>query len=73
MSIHYLVQPSTLIFPDFILLEDISPADVTELLEIIHAICEMAVQGEPIGFGYQRIAFNKRWGVAGEQPSTWPY
>ena len=73
MSLHYLVQPDMLIFPEFTLLEDISPTSLTELLNIIESISEMATQGEAIGVGYKRLGFNKRWGIAGEQSPNWAY
>ena len=43
MSLHYLIQPDMLIFPEFTLLEDIVPASLTELLDIIESISEMAM------------------------------
>lgn len=39
MSIHYLVLPDLLLVPEFVLLEDISPSSVDELLDIIKGIC----------------------------------
>jgi hypothetical protein len=45
MSLHYLVVPEILLVPDFTLLEDISPSSLTELLEIIKGIAEMAIEG----------------------------
>ena len=35
MSIHYLVIPDLLLVPEFVLLEDISPSSVEELLDIL--------------------------------------
>ena len=76
-SIHYLVQPNYIIFPDFVLLEDISPASLPHLLSIIQGVCEMGVEGEEagrhIGVGYNRIGHKDRWGVVGELPEEWTY
>lgn len=65
MSIHYLVLPNYLLVPDFVLLEDISPSSLEELLQIIKGISEMALEGEVIGVGRNRIAYRDRWGVVG--------
>lgn len=65
MSIHYLVLPNYLLVPDFVLLEDISPSSLEELLQIIKGISEMALDGEVIGVGQKRIAHRDRWGVVG--------
>jgi cytochrome oxidase Cu insertion factor (SCO1/SenC/PrrC family) len=43
MSLHYLVVPNLLLFPDFTLLEDICPSSLQELLEIIKGVSEMGV------------------------------
>jgi hypothetical protein len=43
MSLHYLVRPKLLLFPDFTLLEDISPTSIEDLLGIIQGVSEMAV------------------------------
>lgn len=72
-SLHYLVQPDVLIYPDFVLLEDISPGEPAELFNIIDSICEMALKGESLGVGYRRLGFNQRWGIAGELPINWAY
>jgi hypothetical protein len=72
-SIHYLVLPHHLIFPDFTLLEDLCPANLTELLSIISGISEMALTGGPLGIGHRRVAYNIRWGVVGEQLPEWTY
>lgn len=73
MSIHYLVLPNYLLVPDFVLLEDISPSSLEELLQIIKGISEMALDGEAIGVGQKRIAHRDRWGVVGERESGWTY
>ena len=69
LSIHYLVDPGNerfLIFPDFILLEDLSPSSLEELLSIISGICEMSLSSEEgLGIGYNRLCYNARWGIAG--------
>lgn len=73
MSIHYLVIPNYLLFPDFTLLEDLSPTSLNDLLSMIAGICEMAIEGGPVGFGHNRIAYKDRWGVVGELNSDWAY
>ena len=73
MSIHYLVLPNYLLVPDFVLLEDISPSSLEELLQIIKGISEMGLDGEPIGVGQKRIAHRDRWGVVGEREAAWTY
>jgi hypothetical protein len=69
LSIHYLVDPGHeryLIFPNFTLLEDLSPNSLEELLSIISGICEMSLSCEEgIGIGYNRLCYNARWGIAG--------
>lgn len=45
MSIHYLVLPNYLLVPEFVLLEDISPSSLEELLQIVKGISEMALEG----------------------------
>ena len=73
MSLHYLVKPNLLLFPNFTLLENIGPQDYNELLSIIKGISEMAIEGGHIGIGYGRVAYNARWGVVGEKDPDWPY
>ena len=74
LSIHYLVIPDLLLVPEFVLLEDISPSSVEELLEIIKGICEMALDGGiSLGVGRARIAYRDRWGVVGEKDEGWTY
>lgn len=73
MSIHYLVMPNHLLFPDFTLLEDISPSSLPDLLSIIKGVNEMLLEGGPVGIGYNRIAYNDRWGVVGERELSWVY
>ncbi len=73
MSIHYLVLPNYLLVPDFVLLEDISPSSLDELLQIIKGISEMALEGDVIGVGRNRIAHRDRWGVVGERDAGWTY
>ena len=72
-SIHYLVLPEYLIFPDFTLLEDLCPANLTDLLSIISGISEMALHNGPLGIAHGRIGYNMRWGVVGELPVDWNY
>lgn len=62
-----------LLFPDFVLLEDINPASIDDLLEIIKGVSEMAAEGGELGVGYQRIGYRSRWGVVGEIDSDWTY
>ncbi len=33
----------------------------------------MALNSGDIGIGYSRIAYAGRWGVVGEQATSWPY
>ena len=65
--------PNYLLFPDFLLLEDISPDSLENLLSIISGISEMAIEGGCIGVGYNRLAYKDRWAVVGEKPSSWAY
>lgn len=73
MSIHYLVLPNYLLIPDFVLLEDISPSSLDELLQIVKGISEMALEGDVMGVGRNRIAHRDRWGVVGERDAGWTY
>jgi hypothetical protein len=73
MSLHYLVKPNLLLFPNFTLLEDICPQDYNDLLSIIKGISEMVIEGGVVGIGYRRVAYNARWGVVGEKEAFWPY
>ena len=73
MSIHYLVLPNYLLFPDFTLLEELSPTSLNDLLSMIAGICEMTIEGGSVGFGYNRIAYKDRWGVVGELTPDWAY
>jgi hypothetical protein len=72
-SIHYLVLPSYLLFPDFELLEDTEPNSLPNLLSIISGVAEMALEWGHIGFGKNRVAYKGRWGVVGELPPDWAY
>ncbi|CAM6005877.1 unnamed protein product [Sphagnum balticum] len=60
MSLHYLVANRLLIFPDFTLLEDLSPSSLQELLEMMKGIAEMGVECDWIGVGRSRIAYRDR-------------
>lgn len=73
MSIHYLVLPNYLLFPDFTLLEDLTPSSLNDLLSMITGICEMSIEGGPVGIGHNRLAYKDRWGVVGELTSDWVY
>jgi hypothetical protein len=33
----------------------------------------MAIEGDVIGIGHQRIAYRDRWGVVGEKYTNWTY
>ena len=45
VSLHYLIQPRILIFPDFNLLEELMPQNKEELLMIVKGIAEMGIEG----------------------------
>ncbi len=65
MSIHYLVLPNYILFPDFTLLEHITPGSLPDLLSIIKGVSEMVIEGGPVGIGHNRLAYKDRWGVVG--------
>lgn len=43
MSLHYLVKPNLILFPNFTLLEHICPQDYNDLLSIVKGISEMSL------------------------------